>query len=220
MPGGLPPNEGVFGEDENVLHVIGVGDSVIAGVGVGHLSESITARVAEQLAQSSGRSVHWSAYGCNGDRARELIDKIPHVPGKKVDLVLVSIGVNDVSRLTSVVRWQLEITALIAALRERFRAPIVFMGLPPMGEFPVLPHPLRFALGIRAALLDLMLKNAASVIDDVHWADSFSEFDESHIATDGFHPNERACRTGAQQIVGVLKSGGFDPRSLANIHTG
>ncbi len=218
MPDGLPPNEGIINPDtvgsesENRpqpnsrvdLRIIGIGDSVIAGVGVEHMKDSLTAKLAGQLANESGQHVDWSSHGVNGDRAREVLEKVPGISASKVDLVVISVGVNDVSRLTSVTRWQFEITALIAALRERFGAPIVFLGLPPMGRFSGLPQPLRYAMGVRAELLDLMLRNAAIVIDDVYWSDSFSAFDETHVARDGYHPNERACEIGAGQILSAI----------------
>jgi lysophospholipase L1-like esterase len=199
LPDGLPPHEGTVGTVERELRIIGVGDSVVAGVGVEHLSQSLTAKVAEALSAQFGYKVSWSAYGANGDQARDLIRKIEALPSEKVDAVIVSIGVNDVSGLTPITRWQFEITTMIAMLKDHFQAPIVFMGLPPMGRFPGLPQPLRFALGTRAAMLDLMLKNAARVVPGVHWSDSNLEL--APVASDGYHPNEVACEMVAREIV-------------------
>lgn len=204
-----PPNEGVFSpnitDEGNGFLIAGVGDSVIAGIGVNEMRESLTARLAEKIAVQSPLPVRWLAYGCDGDRARDLLGKIPNYPRQNADLVVISIGVNDVMGMTSVTRWQFEITAIIGALREAFRAPIVFVGLPPMGRFPALPQPLRYAMGIRAELLDLMLRNAATVIHDVYWIDSSSFFDASHLAADGFHPNESACDLIAGQIMSTTE---------------
>ncbi len=199
LPDGLPPHQGIAGNGENQLSIIGVGDSVIAGVGVETLEQSLTAKVAEELAKTTGCPVHWSAFGSNGDQACDLTKKIQQFPREKVDAVIVSIGVNDVSGLTSVTRWQIEITLMIAELKNHFRAPIVFMGLPPMGRFPGLPQPLRFALGTRAAMLDLILKNAALVVPGVYWSDSSLE--GAPVASDGYHPGEIACEMVAAQIV-------------------
>ncbi len=229
MPDGSPPNEGKIQADATgsksgnciqpnadaiphaIIRIIGIGDSVIAGVGVESMKNSLTAEIAKQIANESGRDVEWSAHGVNGDRVRDILEKVPGIPASNVDLVIISVGVNDVTRLTSVTRWQFEITALIAALRERFGAPIVFLGLPPMGRFSGLPQPLRFAMGVRSELLDSMLKNAASVIDDVYWSDSFSAFDEAHVARDGYHPNERACEIGARQILSAINLHDIEP---------
>jgi lysophospholipase L1-like esterase len=199
LPDGKPPHHGIAGAHEKELRIIGVGDSVIAGVGVDTLAQSLTAKVAEELADATKSTVHWSAFGSNGDKARDLIGKIGELPNEKVDAVIVSIGVNDVSGLTLITRWQFEITTMIAVLKDYFHAPIVFMGLPPMGKFPALPQPLRFALGTRAAMLDLMLKNAALVVPGVQWSNS--NLEEAPVASDGYHPNEVACEMIAREIV-------------------
>ena len=199
LPDGLPPHTGNTGEGERAPQIVGVGDSVIAGVGVEYLSQSLTAKVAEQLAMELECSVQWAAYGCNGDRARELVDRIGGIPAGNVDAVIVSIGVNDVSGLTSITRWQFQIATLIAGLRQCFQAPIVFMGVPPMGKFPGLPQPLRFALGVRAAMLDIMLKHSADVVPGIYWVSSSIE--GAQVASDGYHPGEVACEMVAVDIV-------------------
>lgn len=200
LPDGIPPHQGIAGDNKKELRIIGIGDSVIAGVGVETLAQSLTAKVAEELAEAANSTVHWSAFGCNGDKTRDLIQKIETLPIGKVDAVIISIGVNDVSGLTPISRWQFEITTIIGMLKDRFQAPIIFMGLPPMGKFPALPQPLRFALGTRAAMLDLMLKNAALVVPGVQWSDS--NLVEAPVASDGYHPNEVACEMVAREIVG------------------
>ncbi len=205
LPDGMPPDEGRTGEGDREIRIIGVGDSVIAGVGVKHMSGSLTASVARLLAEKSGRTVLWAARGNNGDKVSDLIARIPDIGWEPVDLVVVSVGVNDVSGLTSLARWQRRIGELIAVLKRHFSAPVVFLGLPPMGKFSGLPQPLRFALGVRASMLDFLLRQAALVNHDVYWSDSQSVFDETHVADDGYHPNEEACRIGARQIIRVLE---------------
>ncbi len=205
LPEARSPNEGIADGEGQPIHIIGIGDSVIAGVGVESLSESLTACVAGKLSSKMNRSVSWAAYGCNGDRARNLIAKVAHLSNEEVDQVLVSIGVNDVSSVTSVTRWHLEINALIDELKQHFGAPIVFMGLPPMGAFPGLPQPLRFVLGVRAAMLDQILMNVTQKHDDVFWSDTFSRMDFRNpmkvlVARDGYHPDKQACEISAKKI--------------------
>jgi len=205
LPEARSPNEGIAGGKGRPIYIVGVGDSVIAGVGVEWLSESLTACVAGKLSSKMNRSVAWAAYGINGERVSELIKRVPQIPNKEVDQVLVSIGVNDVSRLTSISCWHFEIAALIAELKQHFGVPIIFMGLPPMGVFPGLPQPLRFVLGIRAAMLDLILVNATKQHDDILWSGSFSQMDFSNpakilVASDGYHPNRQACEISSEEI--------------------
>jgi len=198
-------------------HIIGLGDSVIAGVGISELRDAMTAQLAsklseelsEELSENQSEDVSWAAFGVNGLRVQDLIAKIKLLESETPDLVLISIGVNDVSRLTSVTKWQLEIATLIADLKEKYRSPIVFLGLPPMGQFPALPQPLRFALGIRAAMLDLTLKRAGELVNDVYWIEIHSPKNDFPMAEDGYHPSAIACALMADEIVKKLADSGF-----------
>lgn len=190
-------------------HIIGIGDSVIAGVGIGEQRDAMTAQLASKLTEDQSQPVSWSAFGVNGDRVQNLIARLKLIEDDTPDLVLISIGVNDVSHLTSVTKWQLEIATLIADLKEKFGAPIVFLGLPPMGKFPALPQPLRFALGIRAAMLDLTFKQAGELINDVYWIEIQAPERDLPMAEDGYHPSAIACALIAATIVKKINANGF-----------
>jgi len=155
-----------------------------------------------------GCEVQWKAIGKNGHKIEDLVTGLELLPQLTPDLIVVSVGVNDVSGMTSVTRWHLGLVQLISGLKARFRCPIIFLGIPPMGEFSELPQPLRFALGVRASMLDRLLADSAEV-RNVFWADAARVFDESHVAEDGYHPNEKACEIGATQMINVLEEAGY-----------
>ncbi|MBL4681492.1 MAG: SGNH/GDSL hydrolase family protein [Pseudomonadales bacterium] len=190
-------------------HIIGLGDSVIAGVGLNELSDALTAQLALKLSEDQSQAVSWSALGVNGERVQELIRRVKLIDADTPDLILISIGVNDVSHLSSLTRWQLDIATLIGDLKEKFNAPIVFLGLPPMGEFPALPQPLRFALGIRAAMLDFTFKQAGELIKDVYWIEIHRSESNLPMAEDGYHPSALACASIAEVIVKHITANGF-----------
>jgi lysophospholipase L1-like esterase len=185
-------------------HIIGLGDSVIAGVGIDEIAHALTAQVAVSVSEKSGRSVSWSSHGVNGDRVRDLIARIKLLPIERPSLLLISIGVNDVSHFTSLTVWQLEISNLIADLKDKYKAPILFIGLPPMDQFPALPQPLRFALGVRAAMLDHTLKRAGELIRDVHWYQTSMKPNNLAFAKDGYHPSAKACSILSMEIATFL----------------
>ncbi len=206
LPEGRQPNRGSFGDaGGSSIGVTGIGDSVIAGVGCDDLSESITASVARVLHERDTLCVRWSAWGCNGDRVKDVIEKVASVPAEKTSLVIVSVGVNDVTGLTPLARWQLEVAALIGALTDRFRAPILILGVPPMAQFTGLPQPLRFALGVRAKMLDRALKRAADVVPGVYWTATGGMFEAELLAADGYHPSAAACAVWARRIADAIE---------------
>lgn len=199
LPEGQPPVEGTAGQGKTGISIIGLGDSVIAGVGVGKLNQSLTACVADRLAEWQGAAVAWRVRGRNGDRLADLLQNLRSEPIQKADIYLISIGVNDVSGLTGLFRWQLQVVELFRLLPNGSH--IMLLGLPPMERFTALPQPLAWAMGVRAALLDKTLRQISEVLTHVACVDAGRKFDPAHLAEDGYHPNAVACVEISREIV-------------------
>jgi lysophospholipase L1-like esterase len=179
------------------LVLLAVGESPVAGVGVKVQEEAITAQLAASLADATGRTVHWNAYGRNGatvrDAMHELLEKVPAQP---VDVLLLAFGVNDAVSFRPVRAWRSDLLALVAALRARCEPKVVLLsGVPPMGEFPALPQPLRWVLGLKAAALDRALRQLAAEGAGLHVPlDLGRPADPSLAAEDGYHPSAKGCQ--------------------------
>lgn len=199
LPEAAGPREGVVGEGEPQFSVIGVGDSVIAGVGISEMKDALVARIAAAIQTRQGISVKWLARGDNGAKLADLCESLRQAPLPPADMTVVSIGVNDVSSLTSLIRWQLEVMDLMALLGPQRR--VILLGVPPMEFFLALPQPLRWVLGIRAALLDKTLQQLGQYAAQVTWLNIGPKFDAEHLASDGYHPNELACLEIATEMV-------------------
>jgi len=177
------------------LHVLALGDSIIAGVGTGSVDRSLPVQFARALASLKSREVHWHISGKNGaDIAylRHDINLIPHE--RQADVILISIGVNDVTGLSSTAYWQDQVKRLVDDLRQRWpNALVIFTGLPPMARFPLPPQPLRFMLGQRAATLDAIAANIiARQGNMLHIPTDISPL-EHDFCEDGFHPSAKSC---------------------------
>lgn len=101
-------------------------------------------------------------------------------------------------------RWQLELTSLIGELIKRFRAPIVLLGLPPMHAFPLLPQPLRFALGTRAKMLDHSLARIGRLLPQVTYIPTVLSLDPAYMSEDGYHPSADGVKVWAAKVAEVL----------------
>lgn len=210
LPEADPPDQGCFGageaQEDTFVSILGLGDSVIAGVGCRTLSEAVTAQLAKAIHGATGKETRWKACGRNGDRLADVLSTLSQISLEKTqDIVLVSVGVNDVTRLTSLLKWQLLVTRLVADLKEKFSCKIIFLAVPPMNLFTGLPQPLRFTLGVRAAMLDLSLKRVGELLDYVVWVPSDVEESADMLAEDGYHPSPLACEKMAQNIVRRLQ---------------
>lgn len=207
LPEASGDKTGVYGRGEP-LHLLAMGDSIIAGVGTGTVVRSMPVQFARVLAESRACSVHWRIEGSNGADISDLRERIRRFDGQhKADIVLISIGVNDVTGLSSTRHWQTQLEHLTRELRNKWpKAKVIFAGLPPMSKFPLPPQPLRFTLGLRAATLDaIAAKLIASQVNMLHVP---TEIDPSQhdFCEDGFHPSAEACSFWAEGLAQRLKS--------------
>lgn len=180
------------------LRVLGVGESPVAGVGVARQEQAITAQFAGALAARTGNTVEWRACGRNGATVRDaLAELVAQVPQEPVDVLLVAFGVNDAVAFRRVGAWQRDVLALLEQLRARCQpGRVLVSGVPPMQEFPTLPHPLRWVMGLKAAALDRGLRALARRHGWLHHVPIVLDTrnDSTLAAEDGYHPSAHGCR--------------------------
>ena len=204
LPGAAGERHGAHGAGAD-FHLLALGDSIIDGVGTGIMERSLPVQFAAALAEQTGRRVVWRVDGASGRAIRDLLDRLEQGDHPDTaDLVLISIGVNDVTGLSSSRHWRRSLHRLLAGIRARWpNARVVFAGLPSMENFPLPPQPLRYALGLRAALLDRI---AAAVVAEhpgaVHVP---TRIDPRHhdFCEDGFHPSAESCTLWARELAAL-----------------
>lgn len=187
------PAEGSTGHGRRV-RLLAIGDSIIAGVGATELSGALVGRTAEALARSLSCRVEWQALGVSGYKSTMVLDTlVPQLPDYAADFVIVSVGVNDITGLTSMTTWRRNMSLLLEKLRTHSPgAAIAVAGMPPMHAFPLLPQPLRATIGMRARSFDAVVSDvAAGRPGSVHVPLDF-EPDPEEFAPDGYHPSEKS----------------------------
>lgn len=185
------PESGTFGEGRPI-RLVGIGDSIIAGVGASTLSRALIGATASSLADLLDAEVRWHAVGKSGARSLDILEKyVPRLPAEPADVFVVSVGVNDVTGLVSQSDWETQIARLLEALKSHSpQATIAFSGLPPLGQFPLLPQPLRFTFGVRARSFDLAARDVVQRVPDAIHVPLDFEADPDGFSNDGFHPSE------------------------------
>ncbi|MBY6204501.1 SGNH/GDSL hydrolase family protein [Halomonas denitrificans] len=198
-----------------VFRLVGLGDSIIAGVGASTHARGLVGRAAEHLAEAHRRCVRWSVHGRSGATSASIRQQLmPDADLEQADAVVVSAGVNDLTRLSSPRRYGHDLGALLDAIERRAPdARIAVAGMPPLEHFPALPPSLQRAFGIRGRQFDDVIRNVAAsrsrtvhvpiVVDDETAArrDAFS--------ADGFHPSEASYVPFGRAAADAL-SGCFD----------
>jgi lysophospholipase L1-like esterase len=78
------------------LRVLILGDSAAAGVGVSHQDEALLGQILALL--TPHHQVSWQLHATSGFRLIDVYQSLDALQGEPFDVVLVSVGVNDVTR--------------------------------------------------------------------------------------------------------------------------
>lgn len=180
------PREGVSGSGAP-LRLLVFGDSAAAGVGAPTQADALTGQLVDALSDSF--QVRWKLIARTGATTQTALEHLRKIEGQAFDVVVTSLGVNDVTSGRSLDHWRRLQGELAALLRSKFQAQHVLLsGLPPMHKFPALPQPLRWYLGSRAKQFDRVLEDLAANGSGSEFVKLSYTVDVQFMATDGFHP--------------------------------
>lgn len=171
-----------------LLRLLVVGDSAAAGVGAPTQDEALSGQIAVSLAPTF--CLHWTLLAFTGATTADMLDRLRREPAARYDVVVTSLGVNDVNGRRSLATWRRQQEELVELLAVRFGARLILLsGLPPMHRFPALPQPLRWYIGSRARDFDRVLAEVAANRSGCEFlALGHEMMDVSSMASDGFHP--------------------------------
>jgi len=183
----------------NMLHA---GESTVAGVGVQNLKQGLTAQLANQIKDHSNKEVAWHIYGVNGIKIKELNIVLEQCcPKKHYQFAIITLGVNDTTKLTSLKNWHHQLKNLVRIVQKESEIPVIFTQVPPMAQFPALPAPLKYFLGLRSHLLDLELQRFCHHTKDVFYVGSELEVAREMMAEDGYHPSALGYENWAARLL-------------------
>ncbi|MEL6615308.1 MAG: SGNH/GDSL hydrolase family protein [Bacteroidota bacterium] len=177
------------------LRVLIVGDSSGAGVGAETQEEALLGQTIGPLA--ADREVTFRLEARHGSTLPRTLRHLRRQAPEAFDVAVTAIGINDITAGREIGPWMESYRALVDELRQRFGvAHVVASGLPPIGQFPAIPNPLRWYLGRTARRYDAALKAWAETQPDVSYIDfETTPGDPLHgvpmveiMSHDGFHP--------------------------------
>jgi len=173
--------------------LLGIGDSIIAGVGCAEHKQALTATTAAALATLTGQQIRWQALGKSGADALRILRMLKQCPvAVQPDYIVLSTGVNDVTSLKSCRRWRSDLQGLLEALLGSAPcARVALTAVPPLQHFPALPQPLRSVLGWRAAQFNQVLTAVCAEHPQVGIVglDFAASQARQGFAADGYHPS-------------------------------
>ncbi|MEO0992586.1 MAG: SGNH/GDSL hydrolase family protein [Pseudomonadota bacterium] len=185
LPEAEGPREGIVGEGPP-LRLLVLGDSSAAGVGAATQSDALVGQLVAQL--SPEYRTAWTVIARTGWTTADARSALADDPSLKADLVVLCLGVNDITTETGIARWLDSYVGLSQDLRDRGARLILASAMPPMGSFPALPQPLRWYLGRQAEAHDRALADWAAETADVRHVPLDLTLGIDAMAEDGFHP--------------------------------
>lgn len=196
---------GQFGNFEETLNLLAIGESTVAGVGAKTHAEALAGQLAKFLSLETGKSVRWHALGESGITARETQQRlVPQLPDDGMDLVVVGLGGNDTFKVNSPERWRRDITKIIETLKEKYpKAAILLANSPRVIDFPVLPQPLKFVLWRVSRFQHVVGKSLTNVEEKIFYFDEAETVDEKFFS-DGVHPSEYGYALWSEAMIKFL----------------
>jgi lysophospholipase L1-like esterase len=187
MPEATGSRQGITGQG-SLCRVLVAGDSGAAGVGVATQDEALCGQLVHRLSQH--HTVEWCVMAVNGLDSPGLVKLLEDAPMSRFDVVILSMGANDVTCLCTPQRWVQWQTQLAELIADRF-APklIVHSAVPPMHACMALPQPLRWFMGRWAREMNALLSRLlfGHKWRTMHWHPQTTT--ATGMAVDGFHPS-------------------------------
>ncbi len=189
----------------SLLRVLIAGDSAAAGVGAISQDGALSGQLVKRLCQHV--NVRWQLLAVNGLDSPGLLKLLEESPVEQFDVVVLSVGVNDVTNLCSPAKWLQLQSRLATTISERFKPrQVIHTAVPPMHGFTALPHPLRWFMGRWAHEMNrqLEISLAGQPMRVVHWP--FKKGGSDDLAIDGFHPGPRGYAMWAESLSQLILS--------------
>jgi lysophospholipase L1-like esterase len=188
-----------------LLNLLILGDSAAAGVGASTQKQALSGQLV--FALGSNFRVSWKLIAQAGHKAQDVVAKLEMLSREKFDVVVTSIGVNDVTHGTNSQKWIDQQGKIVAMLQSKFHSQhIMLSSVPPMHLFPAFPQPLRWYFGMRAEQFNSALKKFAEGCTRCEFVKIDFPLEAAYIAADGFHPGTLAYSIWAKHVAAIISS--------------
>ena len=199
------PTDDTFGIMEGLnndsFKILGIGESPMAGVGIKTNLETLTGLTAKLLNRLMDCKVNWQILAQNGLTINNLNQLIEKESPKEADLIIISIGGNDVFNITPPWVWEKNLFRCIKYFVRDGKTPLIlFSPVPCVGRFPAIPNPLRLAFGYWELILQKSLTLVTNSTEDAHLLGDRFPDGEEYFLEDGIHPSELAYKLWSERL--------------------
>lgn len=194
---------GQYGDGDDPAKLFVIGESTVAGLGARTHEYALAGQFARQLGDQLGQGVEWHVVGKNGVTARRTIDELlPQMPDERFDYILVGLGGNDVMKLSSPVKWRIDMMELLERLRDKQPEAVIFLSNCPMIVLsPVMPQPIKSILWELSKMHDANIREFTSEMERVFYYPQPVDVTLEGFFADGIHPSEQGYAEWAEAMM-------------------
>ena len=209
LPEPAGPRQGVTGKGPTLSLLI-AGDSAAAGVGVNSQDRALSGQLSQRF------TVTWQLRALTGLDSPGLESMLETVGTQPIDVVVLSIGVNDVTNLMVPGAWVDWQTRLAQSILSR-HAPklLIHSAVPPMHGFTALPQPLRWFLGNWAKEMNRRLEQSLQGETRKFFRWPVHSAVSDGLASDGFHPGSLGYTAWATGLSDMIAEVNVEPVGLS-----
>ena len=205
LPEATGSRTGKVGKGES-LKLLVIGDSAAAGVGVSHQEVALGGQIVSHLMHEY--HLDWDVVAEAGATTARVLGWIPGIQRRDYDAIVVSLGINDVTAGVTRKQWMRQQQVLVQELTHRFStSKIIISQIPELENFEVIPQPLRWCLGMQSKRFNSIAREAWEGHPVCEFMDLPLVFDRSLMASDNFHPSERAYRLWGEAFAQCIVNG-------------
>lgn len=191
----------------NKLSLLILGDSAAAGVGVEHQDDALLGAILHELKDDF--EIDWKLQAKTGDTSSKVIHALDQIEVQHYDVIVTSVGVNDVTKLMPADIWIQKQEQLYSKIQQKFSPKLIIAaGVPPMNMFPALPNPLAWLFGQYAKQMNQQLENFVNQQVNMQWIEYDIEKYRAmnlQMAADGFHPSKEVYTLWGQEVAGKIR---------------
>lgn len=198
--------EGITGTGK-ALSILILGDSAAAGVGVNTQQDALLGSILSELQDQF--EITWKLQAKTGDTTSKVIRATHALEQQHYDVVVTSVGVNDVTKLMPADVWIRKQQQFYTLIDQKFTPKLIIAaGVPPMNLFPALPNPLAWLFGQYSKKmnqkLDQFVANKSNMQRIEYDIEQYQALN-LEMAEDGFHPSKEVYQIWGQQVADRIR---------------
>lgn len=173
---------------------VAIGDSTIEGVGASHPMRAFPALVFEAIKKEL-KTVNFHNFGTSGARVRDLLAyQVERAIALKPDLIIISVGFNDIARKTRLSEFEKDFLMLLKMLSQKTNAVIVVNNIPDISLAPSISFFRKilgkFLVNKFNKKIERYVLEMEAILIDIYSQTRTLKGHKELVSNDGLHPSD------------------------------